>query len=141
MRITKDFTAELQQLNERFATDFAIISHIDGNRYTVCQVASDLDIIAIGAEFETEKTYCRAVIELETLIVYEQVGSIDSMLLHPIYTAMQLETYIGYPLKHKGQVIGTLNFSGFESKDPPFSDSDKESVKALAREIEAYISD
>lgn len=139
MKLKRTFTAEMSELNQRFGSDFAIISHIEHNRYTVVEVASKLDIIAQGAEFKTEETYCNEVVNRNDLVTYNEVGSISAMVLHPIYTAMQLEAYIGEPLHSNGQVIGTLNFSGFAAKEPKFTEEEIQQVKNLAREIEQNI--
>ena len=141
MKLNQDFSTELKSLNQRFNTDFAIISHIVANTYRVCQIASELDVINIGDEFETSNTYCQAVIETNEIVTYDHVGNIDSMLLHPIYTAMQLESYIGYPLKHNGKMVGTLNFSSFEPKQPNFDEHDRQVIKELATKINLAISE
>jgi hypothetical protein len=136
MKLTRSFQKELAEFNEKLGSDFAIISHILHNKYTVVDVASELETIKIGDEFETQNTYCREVVDGDEVVTYNQVGSIKAMVLHPIYTAMQLEAYIGEPLHSNGNIVGTLNFSGFSPKSPLFTDEEIAEVKALARSIE-----
>jgi GAF domain-containing protein len=139
MKLKRDFAKELTQLNKILGTDFAIISHIQNNDYFVLQVASELKMINIGDQYETVNTYCNEVIETRHIVTYNKVGAIRAMTLHPIYTAMQLEAYIGEPLFFNDAIFGTLNFSGFDPKNPSFSVDEIEQVKTLARKIEANI--
>ena len=141
MQLAKDFTARLSELNEAFNTDIAIISHIDESDYIVIQVATELDSINIGQKFVTKDTYCNAVVEKDETVVFDHVGYVEGMKLHPVYTTFQLESYIGHPIHKAGKVVGTLNFSGFDPKSPPFSDQDKQRVAELASEIESAIID
>ncbi len=139
MELAEDFTDRLGELNRLFSTDFAIISHIDGADYIVLQVASELDSISVGQQFVTEDTYCNLVVDKDKTVVFDQVGYVESMKLHPVYTTFQLESYIGHPLHKAGHVVGTLNFSGFEPKSPPFNDQDRQRVIDLAKAIESVI--
>jgi transcriptional regulator with GAF, ATPase, and Fis domain len=139
MKLTRDFSLELTQLNKALGTDFAIISHIKDKDYFVLQVASELKMINIGDQYETVNTYCNEVMETRHIVTYDKVGAIRAMTLHPIYTAMQLEAYVGEPLFFQNSIVGTLNFSGFDPKSPGFCEEDIAQVKALAREIEANI--
>jgi GAF domain-containing protein len=136
MILNRSFNAELSALNGLLGTDFGIISRILNDEYTVLDVASELSTINIGDQFRTVDTYCNEVVETNDLVTYPNVGVIRAMTLHPIYTAMQLEAYIGEPLHHHGAIVGTLNFSGFDPKRPDFSTDEVAKVKALAREIE-----
>ena len=136
MELARDFSQQLSELNQLFQTDFAIISHIDQSDYMVLQVASELDSINVGQKFVTKDTYCNIVVDSGDTVIFNQVGYVEAMKLHPVYTTFQLESYIGHPLHHNGVVVGTLNFSGFEPKDPPFNETDKERLIKLAKEIE-----
>jgi len=52
---------------------------------------------------------------------------------------MQLEAYIGEPLRKDDRIIGTLNFSGYERKNPNFTKEEVSKVKALANNIETAL--
>jgi GAF domain-containing protein len=136
----KNFQLELERdltlLNERLASDFAIISRIKGGDYEVVAVISNFDSVKKGDHFVTQDTYCSEVVNSDSPVTYSCVGSIQHMILHPIYTAMQLEAYLGVPLHYKGKIVGTLNFSGFSPKIPEFSEEDITDVLKLADVIE-----
>ena len=139
MKLNKDFTPELNEINTMLGSDFAIISRIKDNDYEVAYVASELPTVKQGDHFETKNTYCNEVVNTNDVVTYDQVGKIRAMVLHPIYTAMQLEAYIGVPLRYEGNVIGTLNFSGFMPKSTGFSEEEVSKVHALAAQIEGSI--
>lgn len=140
MQLTRDFTDDIQGLKQRLGSDTAIISHVSGKDYKVLAVVSQVSSVRPGGVYELGNTYCREVIDRQDTVIYNQVGTIEAMLLHPVYTALQLEAYIGEPLRQDGAIIGTLNFSAFLPKRPPFSAADIEDVKALARRVEAALS-
>jgi len=139
MRLNEDFSLKLQQMNELLGADFAIISSIDGSDYEVIAIESEFNAVKQGDHFKTQDTYCDKVLETDNTVIYTQVGAMTSMVLHPIYTAMQLESYIGEPIHKDGEVKGTLNFSAFLPKKNKFSEDEIEKVKSLAHEIEAAI--
>jgi len=59
--------------------------------------------------------------------------------LHPVYEAMQLEAYLGIPLFHEDKVVGTLNFSFYDPRQPDFTDEEIAKSQALADRIEQAI--
>jgi GAF domain-containing protein len=141
MQLVQNFTVEMIELNQQLGSDFAIISSITGKDYEVLAVASKLDTVKKGAIYDIHNTYCEQVINDQDLVMYTQVGTIRAMTLHPVYTAMQLEAYIGEPLFKDGVIVGTLNFSGFLPKRPAYSKTEIENVKALARKVENALVD
>lgn len=134
--LTRSFDVELAELNKRLGTDFAIISKVSGWDYEVLAVTSDMDAVKQGDHFVTKDTYCNEVIESGGAVTYDHVGTLQSMVFHPIYTAMQLESYLGVPLQVQGRIVGTLNFSGFAPKSPGFTQKDIEAVTSLAVLVE-----
>ncbi|MEJ2045121.1 MAG: GAF domain-containing protein [Reinekea sp.] len=139
MQLNKGFQDVLADINDRLGTDIAIISRVEGNDYMVVQVASTLGTIQPKDRFITCDTYCYEVIKHRETVAHNEVGKIRPMVLHPVYTAMQLEAYIGTPLIVAHQLFGTLNFSGFEVKTPGFGKAEFELVEALAADIEKSI--
>ncbi len=139
MKLTGDFSSQLRELSRLLKADYAIISNIVNQDYEVIAIESKFDLINPGDHLEIQNTYCNQVLETNNTVTYAQVSSIKGMIRHPVYTAMQLEAYIGEPLRKDGRVIGTLNFSGYERKNPDFTRDEISKVKALARTIEAAL--
>jgi GAF domain-containing protein len=139
VQITQDFSSIMIEMNQRFGTDIGIISEISGQDYVVLQTVSEMNVLKPGDRFVTKDTYCNEVVGQAETVAYDEVGKIKSMVLHPVYTAMQLEAYIGTPIKVNGNILGTLNFSGFSPKEPSFNQEDRLLVEDLARQIEQAI--
>ena len=139
MQINHDFRAQLHDLRLELNAAFAIISDIVGSRYTIIQLDSEFDVMSEQDVFVTEDTYCNDVVNTVATITHNHVAQIEAMLLHPVYTALQLEAYIGTPLMHHGKVVGTLNFSSYDPQTPAYSQAQIGKVEALAREIEKAI--
>jgi GAF domain-containing protein len=139
MYLSRDFTEEMGLLKDRLGVDTAIISCIVDTDYEVLAVVSKISAVKPGDVFETCNTYCNEVVKHQQMVMYDRVGTDEAMVLHPVYTAMQLEAYIAEPLRKDGKIVGTLNFSGFMPKDPNFSRSEIDAVKALARKVEAAL--
>lgn len=140
MKLSEDFHEDLKQIRNELHADFVIISHIDGTDYTVMDIASDFDVITQGQHFDTEDTFCNDVVSTGKLVRYAHVGSVHELTLHPVYTAMQLEAYLGLPLFYKEKVVGTLNFSYYDPRQPDFTEEDIQKAQELAHKIEEAIS-
>jgi len=114
-----------------------IFSKINGADYTIQQVSSKLgDIFSAGDKFELCDTYCAAVAKKDKTITYIQVGIIPEMVIHPVYKAVQLESYIGAPIHDSsGKVTGTVNFSSHKVRDKEFDNSEIELVAQMAMKL------
>jgi GAF domain len=115
-----------------------IVSNITDGMYVIQAVYSTIgDIFTPGMKFELKDTYCEAVVQKNEIITYIQVGKIPDMVLHPVYKAVQLESYIGLPLHNKQkQIAGTLNFSSHIITQAEFNSKDIELLKKMAMKIE-----
>lgn len=125
---------------EQFGMKTGIISKVVNNSYIIRAVYSTMgDIFSAGMEFELQNTYCAAVIHQQDFVSYLQVGMIPTMVLHPVYVAVQLESYMGVPLYNNGKVDGTLNFSSFQAREQTFSDEEIALIKSMGQKIESVI--
>ena len=123
---------------EHLGMETGIVSRISGNTYTIQAVYSSMgDIFSPGMEFELKNTYCEAVVNKNDAVTYIQVGSIPEMVLHPVYVAVQLESYLGLPIHNKqDQVSGTLNFTSHKINHEAFSADDIELFSRMAEKIQ-----
>ena len=122
---------------EWFNLETGIISHIDKYDYKILQTYSSLgEIFTPGEQFELQNTYCEAVVSQQKVITYKQVGATPEMRLHPVYVAIQLESYIGAPLIiSQDEIIGTINFSSHAIREENFSQSDIDTIELMAKKI------
>lgn len=131
---------ELEQLRKELQLETAIVSKIEGDQYTIQDVDSELPVFNIGDVFELQNTYCSAVHASSQTIVYNNVGEMEEMLLHPVYVAMQLLSYIGTPILLDGKIWGTLNFSSTLLRKEDFSYAEIKSVESLAKQYSEVLS-
>jgi GAF domain len=98
------------------------------------QVTSNMgDIFSAGDRFDLCDTYCAAVAKEDKTVTYIQVGIIPEMIIHPVYKAVQLESYIGSPIHDRnGKVTGTVNFSSHKVRNKDFDNAEIELVAQMA---------
>lgn len=123
-----------QQLN----LQIAIVSHIQGQTYTIEHFYPEDSGLYIGQIFELGKTYCSITINWGTTIAISHMG-ISEYNRHPCYAAFHLESYIGTPLMLGGGRYGTVNFSSPNPFPRVFNDFDKTFVKAMGNLIEQML--
>jgi hypothetical protein len=126
---------------EYFSMPTGIVSRVEGENYIIRAVYSTLgDIFVPGMRYELKSTYCDAVMRSHKTVTYIHVGSIASMLLHPVYTSVQLESYIGAPLPGKGgAILGTVNFSSHDIRQWEFDDQEIRTIEQMAEKIAPFI--
>ncbi len=114
-----------------------IVSRIKDDEYIIRAAYSTLgDIFTPGMKFELQNTYCDAVAREQKTITYIHVGSIPKMVLHPVYTAVQLESYIGVPLVNTDKdIVGTLNFSSHDIRPFNFDENEISMIEKMAVKI------
>jgi signal transduction histidine kinase len=125
---------------KRFNLDIAILSHIENDTYTVkhCVVPEGAEL-APGAEFEFGITYCNITCSAQSPIAIEHMGEDDEYADHPAYEAFQLESYIGVPIRIRGRLYGTLNFTSPNPYPRKFKDVDIDALKLMASWIEVEL--
>ena len=114
-----------------FNLDFAIISRVENNVYTVIHVIAPDDAIAVGTQFELSGTYCTHTLTANKAISFHQASK-STIAEHPCYLNFKLESYIGAPIFVGNKVFGTLNFSAPQAS-PPFNDDAHDYVELFAQ--------
>nr|WP_087021820.1 sensor domain-containing diguanylate cyclase [Thaumasiovibrio subtropicus] len=118
---------------ERFNLDIAILSRIEGDKYVVEHTIAPPDIpLRPGDTFELGKTYCSVTCEANSPVAIERVGESDALGTHPAYQAFGLESYVGIPVRCKGELYGTLNFSSATPYPRQFNEIDIDSLNLMA---------
>ncbi|CAA7616182.1 ATP-binding protein [Magnetospirillum sp. SS-4] len=115
--------------------DQGIVSHVDRGRYVIEHHASDGPCRA-GEVFDLASTYCELVVESNDVIAIPHMGR-SPHADHPCYRARGLESYIGAPIRCRGDLRGTVSFSAAQPNRRDFDDGDREFMRLLARWIGA----
>ncbi|MDX1545420.1 MAG: PAS domain S-box protein [Rhodothermales bacterium] len=126
----------LRLTTELFDLDIGIMSHIEGDRYTV--VAASTDALEAGQTFPLGTTYCSMTYAADDVVAIEHM-SISPHRRHPCYEAFGLEAYIGIPITVRGRRYGTLNFSGAAPREGRFDDGAREFVRMLGQWVAAIL--
>ena len=130
-----DFSEKITELLkfglDVFNLDFAIISRVENNVYTVIHVIAPDDAIAVGTQFELSGTYCTHTLTANKAISFHQASQ-STIAEHPCYLNFKLESYIGAPIFVGNKVFGTLNFSAPQAS-PPFNDDAHDYVELFAQ--------
>lgn len=130
----------LHKVRQDLGMETAIASFIKNDVYTIVDVDSVMEgVFSAGQEFPLQDTYCRAVAESKQAVKYNHVATIKTMLQHPVYQAVKLESYIAAPIKmSNGKVIGTINITSLDPHKPSFNEEEESWVKSLAEEISQH---
>jgi len=131
---------ELLELGcQTLGLDIGIVSHIQGDEYTVKAVHAPTADIESGDQFDLESTYCKEVIGTDAVCSFADAVS-DGRETHPAYREFELESYIGVPLVVDGTRYGTVNFSSPATRVAPFGALERTFVKLLSELVSAEIS-
>ena len=117
-----------------------IVSHIYNGYYTIIAINSEVGDFVKDATFPLEKTYCREVFESGKTKAIAEIDGVPGLRLHPLYLELPLEAYLGAPIRHHGEVWGTVNFSA-SKVHKPFTRQDKALVEGYARTIAGWLNE
>ncbi|MDO3384721.1 PAS domain S-box protein [Gilvimarinus sp. SDUM040013] len=109
-----------------------IISHIRGDDYTIKVQHSPPDALHDGQVFSLPDCYCHDTLRLGDVLSMHHVKE-TGFATHPCYINTQLESYIGVPIWVAGEIYGTLNFSAPVARPEPFSETELDFVRLMAR--------
>ncbi|RLM90521.1 PAS domain-containing protein [Haloarcula sp. Atlit-7R] len=131
---------ELLELGcQTLGLDIGIVSHIQGDEYTVTAVHAPTAEIESGDQFDIGSTYCEEVVGTDSLCSFTDAVA-DGKETHPAYREFELESYIGVPLVVDGSQYGTVNFSSPTTRVAPFGALERTFVKLLSELVSAEIS-
>lgn len=122
-----------------FGLDTGIVSHIQGDLYTVVDVVSPLEVIHPGDEYPLEGTYCREVFDSNQVLGFPHVGRLPFMKDHPVYQNLKLEAYLSAPIEVDGKLFGTLNFTSTEPRQEGFSVHEQDLIRLMGQAIGNYL--
>jgi len=140
-----DVSAEtrLQELLElgcrTLGLEIGIVSHVQGDDYTVKAVHAPESEIEAGDQFDLESTYCEEVVGTDTVCSFTDAVA-DGKATHPAYREFELESYIGVPLVVDGTRYGTVNFSSPTTRVARFGALERTFVELLSELVSAEIS-
>ena len=129
------FQTYLSRGCELLGLSVGIVSQIDDGQYRVSAVIGGGDAIGRGDVFPLGETYCQAVVTKRGTVALHHVGALEEMRSHPVYQGMQLESYIGTPLRVAGEVVGTLNYSDTGIRPEPFTMEELEFIELMAQSL------
>ena len=128
----EQINAALKVVSQYLDLPIGIVSRIRGEVYEVVNVYTNEEMpLSKGQVFALGNTYCSVTYQQDRALGLHHVGQSDQA-THPCYSAMKLETYVGAPVRVRGQRYGTVNFSAPTPRPKPFSQYDLEFIEILA---------
>lgn len=118
--------------------EFAIISRVTGDLYTIVVQHSPENTLQDGQQFPLGITYCSTTLSTNQLLAIPSASD-SEYATHPCLQEFGLKSYVGIPIRVNGVVFGTLNFSSMESHAQGIPESDLEFVRLLGRWAGAFL--
>ncbi|ADR34333.1 diguanylate cyclase with PAS/PAC sensor [Sulfuricurvum kujiense DSM 16994] len=115
-----------------FGLEYAIVSHIIGEDYTVDVQSSPPDTLYDGQLFALGSTYCKTTLELDDVLAITDVTK-SQYVGHPCHRDFALVSYIGAPVRINSHVYGTINFSSPNPRQLEYDEIDNEFMRLLGR--------
>jgi PAS domain S-box-containing protein len=112
--------------------EFGIVSHIDGNLYTIVSQVSPQETLHDDQTFPLGDTYCSLTLYASDVLAIAHMGR-STYAAHPCYRSFGLESYIGVVVHVAGERYGTVNFSSPRRRARDFDPADIDFVRLLAR--------
>ena len=116
----------------RFWLPIGLVTGISGEQLKLRHVWAPSTPLEPGMALPIEDTYCGETIKSKSLIAFEQART-SQWSNHPGYKTLGFECYIGAPLTDRGQLHGTICFTGPEPYPRRFTQADKDFVQLMAR--------
>ncbi len=121
-----------------YGLEFAIVSRVEGETYTVLAQVTPPGSLVEGKQFLLGHTYCDIALNQGDVFATREMGR-STYRGHPCYENFGLETYVGAPIQVEKEVYGTVSFSSPERYAREFDEGDREFMRLLARWIGSVI--
>ncbi len=132
LSVDEQLEATLKAGLENLGLQLGIISRIKGDEYKILHFNPEASGLEKGQTFNLGDTYCSIALMAEDIVAIDEMKS-SEFSSHPCYSAFNLESYIGVPIKVNGEAFGTLNFSQPEPREERFTESDLDFVRLMGQ--------
>lgn len=114
----------------------AIISEIDGEKYTVKQYVARTEMpdLKEGDEFKLSDTFCEIVMKKKGILYMQDISS-SEYTDHPCHHMFGIESYLGIQYTVNGEVRGTVNFTSADARKEEFDSYDLEFISLFSKWI------
>jgi len=130
--LAEQFRAALALGSKTLSTKIAVLSHIEGGKFTVEYCVVPDGGLKEGDVFDLEETYCDMTVKKDDVFSINEMKT-DEHKAHVCYQKFALEAYIGVPVKVFGELHGTLAFMAPDPHRPDFTDSDRDFVRLMGK--------
>ncbi|MGI9048960.1 MAG: PAS domain S-box protein, partial [Rubrobacteraceae bacterium] len=127
------FSDYLQTGRKILGLDVGLISHIEGESFTIRAAKSDIGLLP-GMVLDLSDTYCDDAISTMRTSYSNNVGADERLSCRPAYLNLKLESFISSPIWIGDEIYGTLNFSSVKAR-PPFTEQEREIAELIAQSI------
>ena len=140
LNFEEQLSSSIEIVAEYLGLPLGIISHIEGDIYTVKKYFSNDERFQLeeGMVFDSSETYCDITFRENDAVAINHMQTSEHK-DHPCYLSFKLESYIGAPLFVNGERYGTVNFSGPDKRIELFDDNDLDFMRLLSRWIGSTI--
>jgi|GEM_PF-814064 len=116
----------------RLGLDIGVLSRIKGTSYDVRSLcAMSGTPLRVGQTLALGQTFCEKTLEEGNTFSVSHAAH-TPLAGHPCYRAFAYESYIGTPVRVKGEVWGTLSFASRDTLGRGFDPQDRDFVELLA---------
>ncbi len=128
----QQINAALKAVSSYLELPLGIVSQIRDDEYEITNI-SNTETLALeaGQKLALSETYCSITFQADQAVGIHHVSE-TQWAAHPCYQTMGLETYIGAPVKVRGERYGTVNFLSPTPRNHLFSSYDLEFIALLA---------
>ena len=127
------FSDYLRTGREILDLDVGLISHIEGQSFTILAAESDIGLVP-GMVLDLSETYCDDAVSTMRTSYSSNVGEDERLSCRPAYLNFKLESFISAPIWVGGVIYGTLNFSSVKARRP-FVEQEREITELIAQSI------
>ena len=127
------FSDYLRTGREILDLDVGLISHIEGQSFTILAAESDIGLVP-GMVLDLSETYCDDAVSTMRTSYSSNVGEDERLSCRPAYLNFKLESFISAPIWVGEEIYGTLNFSSVKARRP-FAEQEREITELIAQSI------
>ncbi|MDX9757800.1 MAG: response regulator [Bacteroidota bacterium] len=122
-----------------FGMEHGVISRLVDGAYEILHVRSPRTDLAPGRRFAVGDTLCRYVIQRQATFMVRDAAADPDLREDAAYGEWDAASYVGSPIRMRGQMVGTLYFSSRQPFPRSFRAGDQEIIELLARSIGHYL--